>query len=145
MLPDWWKHKWLNDPVVKSSFMHLFSCSQTFFTLPVRFHKMNFSKTFLGHSAISSLSAPGYKFWALASQWPWCWLLVASPLGIVLGHPSTWLERAPYPQAAIPTSLGIFRAGYPPLDWNILILWYWYTSPSGANFFNDESMGNIHL
>lgn len=145
MLPDWWKHKWLNKPVVES-YIHAFVLLLTdFFTLMVRFQKVSLSETFLGRNAISSLSVPGYEFWALASQPPWCWLLVASPLDILLGHPSTWLDQAPYPQATIPTSLGILRPGCPPLDWNILILWYWYTSSSGADFFNDESTGSIYL
>lgn len=92
---DWWKHKWLDNPMVKS-YLHAFVLLLTdFFILSVTFHNMSLAKTFLGLSTISSLSAPGYEFWALASQLPWCWLLVASPSGIVLGLPYIWLERAP--------------------------------------------------
>lgn len=107
---------------------------------------MTSGKTFLGLSTILSLSAPSYEFRAPASQLPWCWLLVVSSPGIVLGLRSTWLVRAPGTRG--PPSLhpqehsgqNIFLCTGTPLF--SLTLTY---LPSGANFFNDESTGSIYL
>ena len=129
--------KWLDDQWWGATFMHSFSCSRTFIVLPVRLCKMCF-----WGSAPTHPSAPGCEFWAPASQLPWCWLFLASPLGISPGPschtsgPSSW-----HPQVTIPTSLRTHWAGIPLWTGTELYSsWHWHTSPSGAKLLNDDSI-----